>query len=77
MSAETPENPKSTSKAYEWVAPGIYRYLKAGTLYERPWINGRRTMCVHWAQRICKRPNTNFVAAEDYQPDRGAAADPR
>lgn len=44
MSAETPENPKSTSKVYEWVAPGIYRYLKAGTLYERPWINGRRTM---------------------------------
>ena len=43
MSAETPENPKSTSKAFEWVAPGIYRYLKVGTLYERPWINGRRT----------------------------------
>lgn len=43
-SAEPSEIPKPPSKAYEWVAPGIYRYLKAGTLYERPWINGRRTL---------------------------------
>src|ERR1051325_4595308 len=43
-SAESSEIPKPPSKAYEWVAPGIYRYLKAGTLYERPWVNGRRTL---------------------------------
>src|SRR5437867_4556942 len=44
MSAEASEIPKPPSKAFEWVAPGIYRYLKAGTLYERPWVNGRRTL---------------------------------
>jgi len=44
MSAESSEIPKPPSKAYEWVAPGIYRYLKAGTLYERPWVHGRRTL---------------------------------
>lgn len=44
MSGKASEIPKPPSKAYEWVAPGIYRYLKAGTLYERPWVNGRRTL---------------------------------
>ena len=44
MSAESSEIPKPPSKTYEWVAPGIYRYLKAGTLYERLWVNGRRTL---------------------------------
>src|ERR1051326_9053555 len=43
-SAEASEMPKPPSKAYEWVAPGIYRYLKEGTLYERPWVDGRRTL---------------------------------
>ena len=43
MSAETHEIPKPPSRPFQWVAPGIYRYLKEGTLYERPWINGRRT----------------------------------
>ena len=43
MDARTPEIPKPASKVWERVAPGIYRYLKSQTLYERPWINGRRT----------------------------------
>ena len=43
MSAVVPEIPKPPSRPFQWVAPGIYRYLKEGTLYERPWINGRRT----------------------------------
>ena len=43
MSTETPEIPKPASKIWDRVAPGIYRYLKSQTLYERPWINGRRT----------------------------------
>ena len=38
-----PEIPKPASKAWKRVAPSIYRYLKSQTLYERPWINGRRT----------------------------------
>ncbi len=42
-STEAPEIPKPPSRPFQWVAPGIYRYLKEGTLYERPWINGRRT----------------------------------
>jgi hypothetical protein len=42
-SAEVPEIPKPPSRPFQWAAPGIYRYLKEGTLYERPWINGRRT----------------------------------
>src|SRR5437899_11901912 len=40
---QAPVTPKSAPKVWKLVAPGIYRYLKAGTLYERPWINGRRT----------------------------------
>ena len=61
ISAEASEIPKPPSKAYEWVAPGIYRYLKAGTLYERPWVNGRRTLRsldttdLHAAQRELRR----------------------
>ncbi len=43
MSTDVPEIPKPGSKVWERVAPGIYRYLKSQTLYERPWINGRRT----------------------------------
>lgn len=43
MSAEAPEIPKPPSRPFQCVAPSIYRYLKEGTLYERPWINGRRT----------------------------------
>ena len=38
-----PATPKPPSRPFQGVAPGIYRYLKEGTLYERPWINGRRT----------------------------------
>lgn len=37
------QSPKPASKIWERVAPGIYRYLKSQTLYERPSINGRRT----------------------------------
>jgi hypothetical protein len=43
MSTGIPEIPKPASKDWMRVAPGIYRYLKSQTLYERPWINGRRT----------------------------------
>jgi hypothetical protein len=43
MSTDVPEIPKPASKIWERVAPGIYRYLKSQTFYERPWINGRRT----------------------------------
>ena len=43
MSTGVPEIPNPASKVWERVAPGIYRYLKSQTLYERPWINGRRT----------------------------------
>ena len=41
---QLPITPKPAPKVWKLVAPGIYRYLKAGTLYERPWINGRRTL---------------------------------
>jgi len=41
---QAPVTPKSAPKVWKLVAPGIYRYLKADTLYERPWINGRRTL---------------------------------
>ena len=43
MNTGTPEIPKPASKDWKRVAHGIYRYLKSQTLYERPWINGRRT----------------------------------
>ncbi len=44
VNTQVPVNPKPAPKVWKLVASGIYRYLKAGTLYERPWINGRRTL---------------------------------
>jgi len=37
------EIPQPPAKKFEQVAPGMYRYSRTGTFYERPWINGRRT----------------------------------
>ena len=37
------EIPQPPAKRFEQVAPGMYRYTRTGTFYERPWINGRRT----------------------------------
>src|SRR5437899_3130357 len=37
------EIPQPPAKRFEQVAPGMYRYSRTGTFYERPWINGRRT----------------------------------
>src|ERR1041384_3242424 len=62
MSAESSEIPKPPSKAYQWVAPGIYRRAR--------FTNGRGSTegapCGPWAQQICMRPNANFAGAGDF-----------